>query len=292
MQATKDVGPSFWSACIRKWDLAFLQQFKMEDEWRSTIVDLAWAKETSSGLVCVPSRCWREEKERKGSFQLLAAIISQLFILYLAQDKWSLKSASLSPQSYKLHDTLILPWGVFHSSEVVSYPGPCSRNLIWMNQTTKSRLFPVALPFVSCHPVFLENSEVMETENIALPTTMVPEGNRSMGKTKVSKLGISLSDVECDSGLILFSVFPCLPETECMREVTRMWPGLESETEYCSILLPYLEDKFIPGISYRVRARWVVSQWRQSLWRSDIADGIWEAQKAIRNMQGFSRTFK
>lgn len=28
--------------------------------------------------MCVPSRCWREEKERKGSFQLLAATMSQL----------------------------------------------------------------------------------------------------------------------------------------------------------------------------------------------------------------------
>lgn len=75
----------------------------------------------------------------------------------------------------------------------------------------------------------MENPEVMETENIALPTSMVPEGNRSMGKPKVSNMGISLSDVECDSGLILFSVFPCLPETRMYgrgdSDVTRVRVG-------------------------------------------------------------------
>lgn len=49
--------------------------------WKMNDVQQQWAWRESRKLpqgVCVPSRCWREEKERKGSFQLLAATISQL----------------------------------------------------------------------------------------------------------------------------------------------------------------------------------------------------------------------
>lgn len=87
---------------------------------------------------------------KKRGFQRLTAIISQMFIFGSAQDKCSLYSVSSSlcnPTTYITHSfyTKFFCFEVF-----VSPPEPGNRNFVWLSQTTRNKLFPVARPRFLC----------------------------------------------------------------------------------------------------------------------------------------------
>lgn len=67
--------------------------------WKMNDVQQQWTWRESRKLpqgVCVPSRCWTEEKERE--FPTISSNHFSAVILYLAQDERSLESVSLSLQ--------------------------------------------------------------------------------------------------------------------------------------------------------------------------------------------------
>lgn len=113
------------------------------------------------------SRCWRKEKERKKGFQLLAAVISQLFFLLWPQMKAPQTESPLSLCRPTTDIPRLFHTGricspttdvscLFHTGRIscfkvfVRRPEPGSRDFIWVSQTRENKLFSIALPRVPC----------------------------------------------------------------------------------------------------------------------------------------------
>lgn len=117
------------------------------------------AKETSSGLLCVPSSCWRKEKKRKRGFQLRAAIISQLFILVWPKIHapytvfhWVF-AIPLNTEHTYLHKKSLPLWG--RQQELHLDESDKEQSL---SHCTSQISMPSTVSCVSTIPVFLENT--------------------------------------------------------------------------------------------------------------------------------------